>query len=130
MAKYMTIYDAVDAFDLYDSFNDILDAYETEFYARSEIEADLRDLIEEHEETYEFTPDEDGDYTYSLERNLKEALGLIFEEHGVDFFDEDEFGEDAMDDDDIAGIYNDGLEDGPMDDTEEDGGFDDEDSIY
>ena len=129
MAKYMTIYDAVDAFNLYDSFNDILDTYETEFYARSEIEADLRDLIEEHEETYEFTPDEDGDYTYSLERNLKEALGFIFEEHGVDFLD-DEFTDDAMDDDDIAGIYNDGLEDDPMEDNEEDSGFEDEDGIY
>lgn len=129
MAKYMTIYDAVDAFDLYDSFNDILDAYEIEFYARSEIEADLRDLIEEHEETYEFTPDEDGDYRDSLERNLKEALGMIFEEHGVDFF-EDEFADDAMDDDDIAGIYNDGLEDGPMDETEDESGFEEDDSLY
>lgn len=84
MAKHMTISDAVDAYDLYDFFSEFLDAYESDFYARSEIETELRDLIEEHEETYEFTPDEDGDYSESLERNLREALGIIFEEHGVE----------------------------------------------
>ena len=129
MAVYMTIYDAVEAFDLYDTFNDILDTYETEFYARSEIDTDLRDLIEEHEETYEFAPDEDGEYADCLERNLKEALGLVFEEHGVDFVD-DEFAEEAMDDDDIAGIYDDGLEDGPIHDHEDDSGFDEEDNLF
>ena len=129
MATYLTIYDAVEAFDLYETFNEILDTYESDFYARSEIDTDLRDLIEEHEETYEFSPDEDGEYAYSLERNLKEALGLIFEEHGVDFFD-DEFAEDAMDDDDIADIYDDGLEDGPIRDNDEDTGFDEEDGLY
>lgn len=129
MAAYMTIYDAVEAFDLYDTFNDILDTYEAEFYAQSEIETDLRDLIEEHEETYEFSPDEDGSYAESLERNLKEALGMIFEEHGVDFVDE-EFAEEAMDDDDIAGIYDDGLEDGPIDDHDDDSGFDEEENFF
>lgn len=129
MATYLTIYDAVEAFDLYETFNDILDAYETEFYAQSEIDTDLRDLIEEHEDTYEFSPDEDGEYTDSLERNLKEALGLIFEEHGVDFLD-DEFAEDAMDDDDIADIYDDGLEDGPLHDKEDDSGFDEEERFF
>ena len=129
MAAYMTIYDAVEAFDLYETFNEILDTYESGFYARSEIDTDLRDLIEEHEETYEFTPDEDGEYADSLERNLKEALGLIFEEHGVDFFDED-FAEDAMDDDDIADIYDDGLEDAPIRDNDDESGIDEEESLY
>lgn len=129
MAAYMTIYDAVDAFDLYDTFNDILDAHEADFYARSEIDTELRDLIEEHEETYEFLPDEEGEYVDSLERNLKEALGLIFEEHGVDFVD-DEFSEEAMDDDDIAGIYADGLEDGPIHDNEDDSGLDEEERFF
>jgi len=129
MATYLTIYDAVEAFDLYETFNEILDTYESDFYARSEIDTDLRDLIEEHEETYEFAPDEDGEYADILERNLKEALGLIFEEHGVDFFD-DEFAEDAMDDDDIVDIYDDGLEDGPIHDREEDSGLDEEDQFY
>jgi hypothetical protein len=127
MGAYMTIYDAVDAFDLYETFNEILDTFEPDFYARSEIDTDLRDLIEEHEETYEFIPDEDGGYTDSLDRNLKEALGGIFEEHGVAFFD-DEFAEDAMDDDDIADIYDDGLEDGLT--RDEDSGSDDEDRFY
>lgn len=129
MATQMTIYDAVDAYDLYDTFNDILDAYETDFYAQSEIDTDLRDLIEEHEETYEFVPDEDGDYADSLERNLKEALGLIFEEHGVDFFD-DEFAEEAMDDDDIAGIYDDDLDDGPIHDNDGDNGFEEDEGFF
>lgn len=129
MATYLTIYDAVEAFDLYETFNEILDTYEPDFYARSEIDTDLRDLIEEHEESYEFTPDEDGDYADSLERNLKEALGLIFEEHGVDFLD-DEFAEDAMDDDDIADIYDDGLEDSPIRDTDGESGYDEEERFY
>lgn len=130
MAAYLTIYDAVDAFDLYDTFNDILDAYEADFYARSEVETDLRDLIEEHGETYEFAPDDDGDYADSMERNLKEALGLIFEENGIDFLD-DEFADDAMDDDDIAGIYDDGLEDGPIHDNDDDDSeFDEEERFF
>jgi hypothetical protein len=110
MAKYMTILDAVDAFDLYDVFDEILDAHETDFYARSEIETELRDLIEEHDETYEFTRDEDGGYAESMERNLKEALTSIFDEYGLEHLFDDEFAEDAMDDEDIAGIYNDGPE--------------------
>ena len=55
MAKKMTIFDAVEAFELYDLYEDIIDAYEADFYARAEMEADLRDLIEEHEELYEFS---------------------------------------------------------------------------
>lgn len=129
MAKHMTISDAVDAYDLYDFFSEFLDAYESDFYARSEIETELRDLIEEHEETYEFTPDEDGDYSESLERNLREALGIIFEEHGVEHLFDDEFADEALDDEDLAGIYNDGLEEDDMDEVDGDGGFDD-DGLY
>lgn len=129
MGKHMTISDAVDAFDLYDFFNEILDAYETDFYARSEIDTELRDLIEEHEETYEFIPDEDGEWAESLERNLREALGMIFEEHGVEHLFDDEFSDEAMDDEDIAGIYNDGLEE---DEMAEDGesGFEEDDTLF
>lgn len=127
MAEKMTIYDAIDAFELYDLFNEILDAYETDFYTRSEIETDLRDLIEEHDDLYEFVPDEEGKFADSFERNLKEALGLIFEEHGVEVLFDDEFMDEAMDDEDIAGIYNDGLEDESRD---EDTGFEDEDSLF
>lgn len=96
MAQKMTIFDAVEAFELYDLYEDIIDAYETDFYAQSEMEADLRDLIEEHDEIYEFSADEDDGYAESFERNLKEAISMIFDDHGLDvqpdesFIDEDE----------------------------------------
>ena len=129
MAKYMTILDALDAFDLYRAFNEIVEGYEIDFYKRSEIETDLRELIEEHEETYEFTPDEDGDYTESLERNLKEALGMIFEDYGMERFLDDDFSDDALDDDELAEIYNDGLEDEPMSENDE-SSFEEDDGLY
>ena len=110
MTEKMTISDAVDTFDLYNLYNEILDSHETDFYSRSQIDTDLRDLIEESDDIYEFSPDEDGGYAESLERNLKEALGLIFEEHGVTHAFDEEFMDEAMDDDEIAEIYNDGLE--------------------
>nr|WP_320014976.1 hypothetical protein [uncultured Desulfobacter sp.] len=102
MAKKMTIFDAVEAFDLYELYEEIIDAYETDFYARSEMDADLRDLIEEHEELYEFSVDEDDGYTESFERNLKEAISIIFDDHGLDIQLDDQF----MDGDDID-VYDD-----------------------
>jgi len=108
MAKKMTIFDAVEAFDLYALYEDIIDAYEADFYARSEMEADLRDLIEAHEEIYEFSPDEDDDYAESFERNLKEAIAIIFDDHGLDV----QFDAAFMDGDDID-VYDDSLEGGP-----------------
>ncbi|MCG8616326.1 MAG: hypothetical protein MI802_08925 [Desulfobacterales bacterium] len=126
MAEKMTITDAVDAFELYDLFNEILDTYETDFYARSEIDTELRDLLEESDDEYEFAPDEDGEYGESLERNLKEALGLIFEEHGVEQPFDEEFMEDAMDDDEIAGLYNDDA----MHDRDDADAFEDDDSLF
>ena len=59
--KKMTIFDAVEALELYNLYEDIIDAYEADFYAWSEIEADHRDLIEEHYEIYEFSVNEDED---------------------------------------------------------------------
>ena len=109
MAKKMTIFDAVEAFELYDLYEDILDAYEAYFYARSEMEADLRDLIEEHEEVYEFSADEGDDYAESFERNLKEAISIIFDEHGLDFQLEGLF----MDGDDIDVYDDDSPDNGP-----------------
>jgi hypothetical protein len=116
MAKKMTICDAVDAFELYDLFNEILETYELDFYTRAELDSDLRDLIEEHDDLYEFSLDENGAYEESLERNLKEALTLIFDKHGVVHRFDDEFLDEAMDDEDIDGIYSDGLEERSMDD--------------
>ncbi len=94
----MTIFDAVEAFELYDLYEDIIDAYETDFYAQAEMEADLRDLIEEHDEIYEFSADEDDGYAESFERNLKEAIGIIFDDHGLDVqLDESFLEEDDLD---------------------------------
>ena len=87
--KKMTILDAVEALTLYDLYAD--------FYARSEMEADLRDLIGEHDEIYEFSVDEDEGYAESVERNLKEAISMIFDDHGLDFQPDEQF----MDGDDI-----------------------------
>ncbi|MEH0022856.1 MAG: hypothetical protein V6Z89_24640 [Desulfobacter sp.] len=130
MAEKMTIFDAVEAFELYDLFNEILDTYEPDFYNRSEMDVDLRELVEENEDIYEFTPDENGEFAESFERNLKEALGLVFEAHGVEHAFDEEFMDEAMDDDDIAGIYNDGLEDAPIRDRDDESGFDEEDSLF
>ncbi|WP_321492607.1 hypothetical protein [uncultured Desulfobacter sp.] len=125
MAKKMTIFDAVEAFELYDLYEDIIDAYEAEFYTRSEMEADLRDLIEEHEEIYEFSAD-DGDYSESFERNLKEAISIIFDDHGLDVDFDDEY----MDDDDMDVYDDESLEGGP-DQDEADGAFgEDEDELF
>ena len=128
MAKKMTLCNAVDAFELYDLFNEILDTYEADFYTRAQIDADLKDLLEENEDIYEFTPDENGEYAESLERNLKEALSLIFEEHGVEHAFDDEFMEDAMDDDEIEGIYN--SEDFSIHEADDESGFGEEDNLF
>jgi hypothetical protein len=103
MAKKMTVFDAVEAFELDDLYEDILDAYEPDFYAQSEVDADLRDLLEEHEEIYEFSADEDDDYAESFERNLKEAISMIFDDYGLDVQLDDPF----MDVGDDIDVYDD-----------------------
>ncbi len=126
MAEKMTIFDALEAYELYDLYEDIIDVCESEFYSQSEeVEADLRDLIEENDDVYEFTPDEEGDYSESFERNLKEAISIIFDDHGLEAqFEEDFMDEDMADDD----MYTESLEDAEQDDG---GGFgEDEDEMY
>ena len=103
MAKKMTIFDAIEAFEVDDLYEDILDAYEVDFYAQSEVDADLRDLLEEHEEIYEFSADEDDDYAESFERNLKEAISMIFDDYGLDVQLDDPF----MDVGDDIDVYDD-----------------------
>ncbi|WP_319577832.1 hypothetical protein [uncultured Desulfobacter sp.] len=126
MAKKMTIFDAVDAFDLYELYEEIIDAYETNFYARSEMDADFRDLIEEHDELYEFSVDEDDGYAESFERNLKEAIRLIFDDHGLDVRLDNQF----MDGDDID-VYDDEPIGGSPSRNEGEDAFDeDEDEIF
>ena len=126
MAKKMTIFDAVEAFELYELYDDIIDAYETNFYARSEMDADFRDLIEEHDELYEFSVDEDDGYAESFERNLKEAIRLIFDDHGLDVRLDDQF----MDGEDID-VYDDEPLSGSPGRNEDEGAFgEDEDEMY
>lgn len=108
MAKWMTIKDALEEFDLLDLLNEILDSYVEEKEDQVLIESELLDLLEEHEEEYEFVPDLDGDYSESFERNVKEALGIIVEEEGL--IPQDDFSDDAMDDVDIEDIYETSLD--------------------
>lgn len=125
MAEKMTIFDALEAYELYDLYEDIIDACETEFFAQSEeVDAGLRDLIEEHDEVYDFIPDEDGDYSESFERNLKEAVSIIFDDHGLEAQFDDDFMDDSMTDDDI---YDEPLEDTGRD---EEDGFGADDDIF
>jgi len=126
MAKKMTIFDAVEAFELYDLYEDIIDAYEADFYARSEMEADLRDLIEEHDEIYEFSVDEDDGYAESFERNLKEAISMIFDDHGLDVQLDDQF----MDGDDIDVYDDEPMGDSAGRDEDESAFGEDEDEMF
>ena len=126
MAKKMTISDAVEVFELYDLYEEIIDAYEADFYTQSEMEADLRDLIEEHDEIYEFSADEDDDYAESFERNLKEAISMIFDDHGLDLELDDQF----MDGDDIDVYDDEPMGGSPGRDEDEDAFGEDEDEIF
>lgn len=126
MAIKMTLFDALEAFELYDLYEDIIDAYEADFYTRSEMQADLRDLIEEHEEIYEFSADEEDDYAESFERNLKEAISMIFDDHGLDVELDDQF----TDGDDIDVYGDEPLGAGPDRDEDEDAFGDDDDDMF
>ncbi|WP_320040319.1 hypothetical protein [uncultured Desulfobacter sp.] len=126
MAKKMTIFDAVEVFELYDLYEDIIDAYEADFYDQSEMEADLRDLIEEHDEIYEFSIDEDDGYAESFERNLKEAISIIFDDHGLDAQLDDDF----LDGDDIEGYDDEPLIGSSGQNEDEDDFGEDEDDMF
>lgn len=131
MADWMTISDAVDAFDLYDLYSEIVDSYSENMNDESSVALELYDLLEEHEEEYEFAPNEAGDYSESLERNLKEAVANIFEEQGLGDILGDDFTDSAMDESDIADIYDGKAGRNPMarDDFDEDAFDDDEDDF-
>lgn len=128
MARWMTIKDALEEFDLLDFLNEILESFVEEHEDQVLIESELIDLLEEHEEEYEFVPDMDGDYTESFERNVKEALGLIAEEEGLFF--QDDFSEDALDDLGMEGIYEDDLDEEEEEDPRGNGVDSDEYDVY
>ena len=111
MPKWMTISEAVDAFDLYDLFSEIIDSYSEEMDDPEAIASELTELLEEHEEEYEFSADPDGDYAESFERNLRDAIGYLFEEFNLGELPEIEFDDPDVDDDDLTDIYDDKFDD-------------------
>ena len=119
MAKRLTIQAAVEEFELYDLYNDIIESYGDELEDPSLV-SDLYDLIDEYEEKYDFFPDPDGDYTESFERNLRDAITTIVEENEeLSFVDED------FADEDIPEIFDEDFDDEKdfeldMDEEEED----------
>lgn len=105
MAKRLTIQAAVEEFELYDLYNDIIESYGDELEDPSLV-SDLYDLIDEYEEEFEFFKDPDGDYTESFERNLRDAITTIVEENEeLSFVDED------FEDEDIPEIFDEDYED-------------------
>lgn len=112
MARWMTISDAVDAFDLYDLYSDIVDSFSEEMDDPDATASELMELLEEHDEEYEFSADPDGDYAESFERNLRDAIGLIFDEFGLGELPESEFDDPDVAEDDLTDIYEDKFEDG------------------
>jgi len=119
MAKRLTIQAAVEEFELYDLYNDIIESYGDELEDPSLV-SDLYDLIDEYEEIFEFFKDSDGDYTESFERNLRDAITTIVEENEeLSFVDED------FADEDIPEIFDEDFDDSKdfdldMDEEEED----------
>lgn len=103
MEEKLTIQFAVEKFDLYDLYNEIVDSYTDDLEDPSV--SDLYDLIEEYDEEFEFLADENGDYTASFERNLREAIATIVESEEDLSFVDDEFEEDQ-----IPEIYGDEFE--------------------
>ncbi len=111
MPKWMTISEAVDEFDLYDLFSEIIDSYSEEMDDPDAIASELTELLEEHEEEYEFSADPDGDYAESFERNLRDAIGYLFEEFNLGELPEVDFDDPDVDEDDLTDIYNDKFDD-------------------
>lgn len=94
MGRKLTIQLAVEEFDLYDLFNDIIDSYADDLEDPSV--SDLYELIEEYDEEFEFLPDAKGDYAAGFERNLREAIAVIIESEESLSFVDDEFETDEV----------------------------------
>ena len=117
--KRLTIQDALEEFEFYDLYNDIIESYGEELEDPSLV-SDLYDLIDEYEEKYDFFPDPDGDYTESFERNLRDAITTIVEENEELSFVDEDFAEE-----DIPEIFDEDFDDEKdfeldMDEEEED----------
>jgi len=104
MGKKLTIQLALEEFDLYDLFNDVVESYADDLEDPSL--SDLYELIQEHDQTFEFFPDGRGDYGPGFEKNLREAIATIIESKEELFFVDDEF-----ENEDVPEIYGDEYED-------------------
>lgn len=107
MTKKMTIQLAVEEFDLYDLYKEIIESYGDDLEDPS-LASDFYDLIDESEEEFEFWPDSDGDVSESFERNLREAITTIVEANDDLVFVDDDF----LDDENISEMYDDEYEKG------------------
>ncbi len=107
MAKKFTIQDAVEEFELYDLYKDIIESYGKNLEDPSFV-SDIYDLIDEYDEEIEFWPDSEGDFSESFKRNLKEVIITIVEESEDLVFIDDSY----SNDDDIPEIYDDDFEKG------------------
>jgi hypothetical protein len=105
----MTIQLAVEEFELYDLYNDVIESYGQDLEDPSLV-SDLYDLIDEYEEEYEFLPDSEGDFSDSFERNLRDCITTIVEENeDLEFIDGD------FSDEDIPEAYDGDFDDEPED---------------
>ena len=100
MMRSLTIQLAVEEFELYDLYSDIIESYSDDLDDPSL--SDMYELIEEYEETFEFYPNAKGDFSASFEKNLREAIATIIENIENLSFVDDEF-----EDDEVPEIYGD-----------------------
>lgn len=105
MVKKLTVQLAIEEFELYDLYTDIIESYGQELEDPSLV-SDIYDLIDEDEEEYEFWPDSNGDFSESFERNLREAIITIVEGNEDLVFMDDDY----LDDDQIPEIFGDDFE--------------------
>ena len=100
MVKKLTVQLAVEEFELYELYIDIIELYGQGLEDPSLV-SDIYDLIDEDEEEYEFWPDSNGDFSESFERNLREAIITIVEGNEDMVFMDDDY----LDDDQIPEIF-------------------------
>ncbi len=120
MIRKLTIPLAVEEFEFYDLYSDIIESYSEDLDDPSL--SDLYEMIEEYEEDFEFFPNSEGDFTTSFEKNLREAVATIIETTEELSFVDDEF-----EDDQIPEIYGDEFEN-DVDDF--DPGLEGDDDLY
>lgn len=114
--RKLTIQMAVEEFELYALYSDIIESYADDLDDPSV--SDLYEHIEEYEDEFEFHPNSEGNYSESFEKNLREAIATIIEN-----IEELSFVDDEFEDDEVPAIYGDEFDS----DSDEFGLNDDED---